>query len=249
MKNLPDVNIHFHQAATRYQGGDILIMIEQSQPMVDAFGVTGIALDNAIASAAHLRSLNPRTRAVFYGSENGISDIDLDDPKLDVLLAAKSAPDIPATMRSVEAQYPHANPCNPLHIIMIAGGGLGKSYSAAAESMLALMNKEGAQVMMDFILIPSTGQKLFQQMAGVAASKMLFGGVEIDPMHPAPNFYQAHTPEDIPREIGNAINKRISPDNPQQFMLDLVCSIVGRGTCTPVSCPTTARFTNKQRKP
>jgi hypothetical protein len=226
LKNLPDVNMHFHHAATRYQGGDILIMFEQSQPLVDAFGVTGVALDNAIASAAHLRTINPRTRAVFYGTEHGITDIDLDNPKLDVFLAAKSAPDIPATMRAIAEQYPCANPCNPLHVIMISGGGVGKNYSEAAESMLALMNREGTQVMMDFILIPSTGQTLFQRMAGVAASKMLNGG----------------------KEIGNAINKRISPDNPRQFMLDLVCSIVGRGTCTPVSCPTTARF-NKQRKP
>lgn len=239
--------MHFHHAATRYQGGDILIMFEQSQPLVDAFGVTGVALDNAIASAAHLRTINPRTRAVFYGTEHGITDIDLDNPKLDVFLAAKSAPDIPATMRAIAEQYPCANPCNPLHVIMISGGGVGKNYSEAAESMLALMNREGTQVMMDFILIPSTGQTLFQRMAGVAASKMLNGGKEIDPAHPAPNFYQARHPEDIPREIGNAINKRISPDNPRQFMLDLVCSIVGRGTCTPVSCPTTARF-NKQRK-
>lgn len=248
MKNLPDVNLHFHQAAVRYQGGDILVMIEQSQPLVDAFGISGVAFDNAVASAAFLRSINPRTRAVFYGGDNGLHDIDLDDPKIEGELPSRSAPNIPAAMRAVSEQYPHANPCNPLHIIMISAGGLGSQYTESMNAMLAVMQKEGAQVMMDFLLLPNAGPKHFQQLASVTSSKMLHNGHEIDPMKPAPNFYLAREPEDIPREIGNAINARISPDNPQQFMLDLVCSIVGRGTCTPVSCPTTARFT-KQRKP
>ncbi len=248
MKNLPDVNLHFHNAATRYQGGDILIMIEQSQPMVDAFGISGVAFDNAVGSAAFLRSINPRTRAVFYGGDNGLHDIDLDDPKIEGELPAKSAPNIPATMRAIAQQYPHANPCNPLHVIMIAAGGLGSNYTESMNAMLDVLQKENSQVLLDVLLMPNNGQKLFQQMAGVTASKLLHNGSEIDPMKPAPNFFAIRSPDDIPREIGNAINKRISPDNPQQFMLDLVCSIVGRGTCTPVSCPTTARFT-KQRKP
>lgn len=248
LKNLPDVNLHFHEAATRYQGGDILVMIEQSRAMVDAFGVSGVAFSKAVGSAAFLRTINPRTRAVFFGGDYGLHDIDLDNPKILDELPAKSAPNIPVAMKAVAEQYPHANPCNPLHIIMISAGGLGSPYMDSMNAILDVLRRENAQVLMDFILLPREGQKLFQQMAGVASSKMLDGGNEIDPMKPAPNFFVAREPDDIPREIGNAINKRISPDNPQQFMLDLVCSIVGRGTCTPLSCPTTATFT-KQRKP
>jgi hypothetical protein len=247
LQNLPDVNLHFHSAATRYQGGDILVMIEQSLPMVNAFGFMGEVFDNAVASARHLRTINPHTRAVFYGSDNGLHDIDLDAPQMASNLPTASKPNIPATMRALSEQYPFANPCRPLHVLMLSAGGLGGSYSEAMTSMLDVMQKPGAQVMIDLLLIPN-GPKLFQQMAGVAASKMLEGGAEIDALKPAPNFYMVRTAEDIPREIGNAINKRISPDNPKQFMLDLVCSIVGRGTCTPVSCPTTASFA-KQRKP
>jgi hypothetical protein len=162
-------------------------------------------------------------------------------------LRADSKPNIPATMRALAEQYPFANPCRPLHVLMLAAGGLGGSYSEAMTSMLDVMQKPGAQVMIDLLLLPK-GPKLFQQMASVTASKMLQGGSEIDALQPAPNFFIVRTAEDIPREIGNAINKRISPENPKQFMLDLVCSIVGRGTCTPVSCPTTASFA-KQRKP
>lgn len=239
--------MHFHSAATRYQGGDILVMIEQSSAMVNAFGFMGEVFDNAVASARHLRTINPHTRAVFYGTDKGLHDIDLDAPLMAGDLRADSKPDIPATMRALAEQYPYANPCRPLHVLMLSAGGLGGSYSEAMNSMLELMQKPGAQVMIDLLLIPK-GPKLFQQMASVAASKMLNGGTEIDPTKPAPNFYMMHGAEDIPVQIGNAINKRISPDNPQQFMLDLVCSIVGRGVCTPMSCPPTAKFT-KQRKP
>ncbi len=215
--------------------------------MVNAFGFMGEVFDNAVASARHLRTINPHTRAVFYGTEHGLVDIDLDAPLMPGDLPTTSKPNIPVAMRALAEQYPFANPCRPLHVLMMSAGGLGGSYNEAMMSMLDVMQKPGAQVMIDLLLIPN-GPKLFQQMAGVAASKMLNGGTEIDSAKPAPNFYMMRDPEDIPREIGNAINKRISPDNPRQFMLDLVCSIVGRGTCTPVSCPTTASF-NKQRKP
>ena len=248
LQNLPDVNLHFHNAATRYQGGAILVMIEQTRALVDAFGLGGLAFDNAVASATFLRTINPRTRAVFYGSDNGLHDIDLDDPKITGDLPPKSAPNIPATMRAIADQYPHSNPCNPLHIIMISAGGLGSNYTESMNAMLDVLQKENAQVLLDVLLLPNSGQKLFQQMAGVTASKMLHNGSEIDPLKPAPNFFAVREPDDIPREIGNAVNKRISPENPEKFMLDLVCSIVGHGTCAPLACPVTASFT-KQRKP
>ncbi|HYD17960.1 MAG TPA: hypothetical protein VEF76_05745, partial [Patescibacteria group bacterium] len=229
MQNIPDINEHFHAHATKYQGGSIVFLVEQSSPMVNAFSANGLAYEAIIASAAHVRNINPRTRALFFGSEDGLREIDINSPDIPVELSPKSDPKVIPALKTLEREYAMCTSEAPLHVIMVSAGGLGDRYADSMNTLIDLLGKPEMQVMLDVVLVAS-GPKQMQQMVGVAGSKFLDGGKEKDPAHPAPNLYLAHRVEDIPREIGKAINARIAPENPRQFMLDVMCSIVEHGT-------------------
>jgi len=255
LSELPSLNKHFHAHATRYQAGDIVILIDGSEEAKAVYDKTekhGAAIQAAVDAAALIRlKLNPRTRAFFYGKADGPREIKLTDERhlRNVLLDApgKNLTELAPTLEQIRKEYPDATPEKPLHIIIIsAGGSSDPEHSRIQKSIMDLLMDQGKQVLMNFIFTTKNTMGL-ARVSSTAFSKMLDGGKSKYPDKPAPDFHQAYSTQQLLTEIATAINKRTAPPDPDKFMVDLVCETVRKGTCRETECPLPASFAKKPK--
>lgn len=253
---LRGINMHFHENAADYREGDIVFLIEGAKDLPALFEVENgyTAVHAAVEAALYVRNhLNSRTRALFYGPENGPREINLNDCSA-VENPLACMPDegkfLRPALHQMMDQYPAHGPERPLHLVVVTGGKSDDKFSELYEALLEMLQKPGEQVLLDVLIMTNNrnGTPLDKRMAhvcGVASSKMLDGGQDIDPDKPAPNILLAHDLETMQSALTSAINKRISPDHPEEFMLNKLCEFMQSGTKGRVVCHRPASFKKK----
>lgn len=248
---LPTINKHFHAHATRWQHGDIVFLIDGSAHGRAAYPEADATVHVAVEAASVVQQKwNPNTRAFFYGDAGGAVEIDLKNEKL-VENPVKLAPSgnttalAPAIAQLKEA-YPDTSPDHPLHIIVISSGRNSDQFGTLREGLKTWLEEPGKQVLFDVVFTTRNHTEL-ARVIGPIAGLMLNGGKNTNPDKPAPNFEQAFDPVQLQEKIGNAINKRVMPENPHQFLLDKVVEAVAKGAPAGTVCPAKAEFKKKPR--
>lgn len=253
---LRGINMHFHENAADYRAGDIVFLIEASKDLSTFFEVENgyTPIHAAIEAALYVRdNLNARARALFYGPQDGPKEINLgnprsiEDPLAEMPHEGKHFE--PAVRRMME-EYPAHGPGRPLHLIVVTNGKSDDNFSNLHNTLVDMLKKPGGQVLLDVLMVADMRgatplDKRMAHVCGVAASKIVFGGQPLDPDKPVPNILIAHDLDSMQSALISAINQRISPENPEQFMLDKLCELVGSGTQSRIVCRRPASFTKK----
>lgn len=256
---LRGINLHFHENAADYRAGDISFLIEGSQELPCLFELKNgyTAVHAAVEATLYVRdNLNSRTRAFFYGPETGPREINLND-KETLKNPLAEMPDegkfLKPALEAMMEQYTSHGPGRPLHLVVVSSGQSDDKFSELYKTLLDMLQKPGGQVLLDVLVMPRVrnGMLPYQRMAhvcGIAASKMISGGKDTDPAKPAPNLLLGHDLETMQSALTSAINKRISPENPEEFMLNKLCEFMQSGTQGRVVCRRPASF-RKQEQP
>lgn len=250
---LPSINKHFHAHATRYQQGDIVFLIEGSDTMRAAYPELDATIHTAVESAAVVQQKwNGKTRAFFYGDAKGPVEIDLKNNAIvenpSSLVPGGTATALMPTIEKLKTEYPDSTPDHPLHVIVISSGRASEQYSTLSNGLKSWLQEAGKQVLLDIIFTTKNHTEL-ARIAGPATRALLQdGGKDKDPDKPAPNFNQAFDPQQLQRKIGDAINKRVMPENPHKFLVDIVADTVAKGASAGTVCPLKAEFKQKPRR-
>ena len=256
---LRGINMHFHENAADYRAGDIVFLIEGSKDLPCLFEIENgyTAVHAAVEAALYVRdNMNSRTRALFYGPESGPREINLNNAE-SIANPLDEMPDegrfLKPSLDAMTEQYTAHGPARPLHLVVVTGGKSDDKFPDLYEKLLEMLQKPGGQVLLDVIIMPKTrnGTVLDKRMAhvcGIASSKMLDGGQDIDPAKPAPNILLGHDLETMQSALTAAINKRISPENPEEFMLNKLCEFMSAGTKGRVVCRRPASFSKQDSR-
>lgn len=249
LKDLPDINMHFHAHAACYRGGDIVFLIDGSAKMVAAHD--GKALRDIIECADVIRNkLNRRTRAFYYGTEDGLEEIDLHRPAMVTAAFAQAHGTkecmLQPAIRDIAA-LPDSSPEHPLHLIIVSGGDNNDPrFGQTHHAIRNLLEKPGTQVMLDVILAAKPYAN-FMRLVGPAMSHMLDGGKCKHADKAAPMIYTAFENGQMGCALTDAINQRTAPENPHRFMVDIVCDIFRQGAPAGMTCPPRAVFKKRPR--